>query len=161
MSAPLVIHHFGSKSGLVEAVDAHFLARVEHHLADFAARDDLDEATSAIASMASEPDLFAYFGRALSDGGEAGARLFDKLFALSRAFLLQGIEQGLVRPVEDPDALATLLLVNDVGLVLMRAHVTRALGIDPYSPEGLARMMAADLDSKTTPLLRFPGKDTT
>ncbi|MDH3683121.1 MAG: hypothetical protein OEV40_24600 [Acidimicrobiia bacterium] len=109
--------------------------------------------------MAEEPALFNYLPRALADGGDAGARLYDRLHRMSRLMIDRMIDGGYCRPIEDRDALASLLLVEDLGVMLLRSHVQRAMGVDPYSPEGLARLSSVGLELKTNPLLTFPAAD--
>lgn len=159
VSPPLVIHHYGSKAGLIEAVDDHLLDRVASYLDEFTTRSGAEEAKSVLVSMADEPALFAYLPRALAEGGAAGTRLFDRLHQKSMDVIDTMIAAGLCRPIEDRAALATLLLVEDLGVMLLRGHVQRTLGVDPYSPEGLARLAAVDLEIKTHPLITYPSPD--
>ena len=156
VSPALVMHHFGSKEGLIAAVDDYFIERVTQYLEDFTAKADPEEAKSVLVSMADEPALIAYLGRALAAGEPAGAELFDRLFGLTLEIIESMVEAGLARPVEDRQALATLLLISDLGMIVLRHHVARTLGDDPYGPEGLARLAAVDLDLKTHPLLTYP-----
>ena len=48
-------------------------------------------------------------------------------------------EIGAARPAEDPAVRAAFLLVNDLALVLLRNQVAAAIGVDPLTPEGIAR----------------------
>ncbi len=155
VSPALVIHHYGSKAGLIDAVDQLLIDRVEHILAEFAATASAGEASSAMAAIAREPEILAYLARAVGSGGEAGARLFDRLLDISEEFLQHTTAIGLTRQVPDTRAAAILLLIVDLGLLLVRPHVARALGTDPYSPAGLTRIVDANLDLLTEGLMRY------
>lgn len=159
VSAALVMHHFGSKAGLIEAVDDHLVERVAHYLDVCATKTDAEEARSVLVSMVDEPAIFEYLGQALTRNGDAGAKLYDRLHQLTVEVLDTMIEAGLCRAVDDRQALATLLLVADLGMLLLRHHVARVLDLDPYSPDGMERLAAVDLDIKTKPLITFPGGD--
>lgn len=159
VSAALVMHHFGSKAGLIDAVDDHLIERVAHYLEDFAATTDTEEATSVIVAMVREPVVFNYMARALTEEGAAGAKLFDRLHRLSVETVDALIDAGLCRAVDDREGLATLLIVADLGMMVMRHHVARVLGVDPYGPDGMARLVALDVEIKTNPLITFPNRD--
>ncbi len=160
VSAPLVIHHFGSKAGLVTAVDDHLVERVGAYFEEFAARSDADEARSVLVEIASEPELITYLGRALATPGDAAAHLFDRMFSISLDFMAQLTDAGVIREVPDADAVAAWLLVADLGLVVMRHHVERVLGVDPYAPAGIERLAATELDLLSNPMFTYPPKDT-
>ena len=46
---------------------------------------------------------------------------------------------GAARPSEDPDVRAAFFLVNDLALILLRAKIAAAIGIDPLTPAGVER----------------------
>jgi TetR/AcrR family transcriptional regulator, regulator of cefoperazone and chloramphenicol sensitivity len=65
--------------------------------------------------------------------------LFGRWYALTRRLLDSMTEIGAARPAEDPAVRAAFLLVNDLALVLLRNQVAAAIGVDPLTPEGIAR----------------------
>ncbi len=159
VSPGLVIHHFGSKAGLVDAVEDHLIERLTVHLEAVVTRGDVSGAMAAIVEMTDENALVTYLARSLAEGGPAGDSLFDRLYDLSVDFLDTAIAAGICRPVDDREARAVMLLVEDLGSLLLRHHIRRALGVDPWEPAGMERIAAVSLDVKTRALLDFPTGD--
>jgi AcrR family transcriptional regulator len=155
VSGGLVIHHFGSKAGLIAAVDDYLIERVAVYLDRFATQSDADAAQSVLTSMADEPALLKYLARAITHGGDAGATLFDRLYNMSLDFMDTMTAAGIARPVADREGTAAWLLVIDLGVLVMRHHLERVLGVDPYSAPGLERITAIEFDVMTAGLLIF------
>jgi AcrR family transcriptional regulator len=156
-SAPSVIRIFGSKEKLVEAVDDHVVGRIGEMLDAFVASADRDDARSLMQAVVNEPDLLGYLIRALTGGGVAGDVLFDRLYDISMSFLEQMEAAGVARPVADKAATVVWLMAADMGVLLLRRHLVRALGIDPFTPAGMDRIAAVELDLMTQTYLTFPG----
>jgi AcrR family transcriptional regulator len=150
VSPGLIVHHFGSKEGLREAVDEHVLASFEAMLEEMTGEGapDLFD-TSATGSLAEAivahlpPDSPgpAYLRRLLlGDGSDAaGRRLFRRLFELSKRMLGELSRAGLASPGADAEVRAAFLLANDLAVLLLREHLADVLGIDPLSREGMTR----------------------
>jgi AcrR family transcriptional regulator len=148
VSPGLVVHHFGSKEGLRETVDQHVLGTFEAMLAEMT-RDDgarlyepaaagpLAEAVTA--HLPPDSPAPAYLRRLLLDGGEAGRRLFRRIFELSKQTLSALADAGLAWSGQDPDVRAAFLMANDLAVLLLREHLTDVLGADPLTGEGMAR----------------------
>jgi AcrR family transcriptional regulator len=149
VSPSLVVHHFGTKNGLREAVDAHTVAVLSALLAELAeAPEHPAQATAALwTALGREPDLMAYLRRSLVEGGDPGRRLFGWLAEATERELAALQDAGTVRPSPDPRARAVFLLANDLAPVVLRDLVTDALGVDPLSLEGLERWGRAVLDT--------------
>lgn len=152
VSPALVVHHFGSKEGLRAAVDA-YAARMFDSL--FAELDggDLSDLFADGQVNASIADAFArtfppgsplpaYLRRLLLTGDPAGAALFGRWYAATRALLDLMVERGAATPSSDPAVRAAFLLVNDLALILLRNEIAAAIGVDPLTPEGLDRWAA-------------------
>lgn len=149
VSPALVLHHFGSKEGLREAVDQYAAAQLDGLL------DSTDEVGGVLTtgSNASIAELFArvlpagsplpaYLRRLLLEGDPAGLALFRRWYEVSRALIEQLIAAGFAAPTEDPEVLAAFMLTADVALLVLRQPVADVLGFDPLSPEGLTRWAA-------------------
>jgi AcrR family transcriptional regulator len=151
VSAPLVLHHFGSKKGLIDACDAQVreiidavVARVAEAGVDGSFREILADQHAAVALM--------YIGRALHDDAEMGRAWFDGLYELALASTTEMQSAGLVRDIDDLPMAAALMLAMDLGMVLLRPHVERAIGVDLTDPEAARRWAAAEFDLFTRPL---------
>jgi TetR/AcrR family transcriptional regulator, regulator of cefoperazone and chloramphenicol sensitivity len=148
VSPSLVVHHFGSKKGLVEAVDEAVVARITNRLRSVPLEGPrlLERRADAIVDlMRAEPVVCDYLARTLAEGGEAGAELFHRLFAVARA---DGalVETGAIRADTDGDWRALQQIVLIVGPLMLRPLVERELGSSLYGPEGIERWMAANVD---------------
>lgn len=147
VSPALVVHHFGNKEGLRAAVDeyaAHafdsLFAMDEHALADALTSDNWVSVADMFArALPHGSPLPAYLRRLLLVNDPAGAALFGRWYALTRRLLDSMTEMGALLPGEDPAVRAAFLLVNDLSLITLRNQIAAAIGVDPLTPEGIAR----------------------
>jgi AcrR family transcriptional regulator len=158
VSAPLVIHHFGSKQGLVEACDAHVRAVIRDVIAGFAEHPDEVGMMPLLAQSNFAPAL-AYVARSLHDDGDVGRWWFDEMMRMTTELYPAMLERGAVREVSDPEMTALLLVALDFGLVLLRSHVERRIDAELTDPAVLERWLRAELDLLTHGLFVPPGKD--
>jgi AcrR family transcriptional regulator len=148
VSPALVVHHFGSKQGLCEAVDEEVVGRFVERLRSVPidGPDLLRRRGEVLAGLIrDEPVLCDYLARALAEGTETSADLFHRLFAAARADAAL-VAAGAIRPDTDPDWRALQQLILVVGPLILRPLVERELGASLYAPESVARWMAANLD---------------
>ncbi|WP_061961519.1 TetR/AcrR family transcriptional regulator [Demequina flava] len=147
VSPALIPHHFGSKAGLVEAVDARVIG-IFDHLAGA-----LQEPASLAATMAdqfpTDAPLLGYLRRSLLDGSDTGRRVFRQWFEMTVELMKDLEQQGIVRRSTDPQTRAALLMANDLSLILLSEHIGDALESDPLSPDGLARWSHEAMDIYT------------
>ncbi len=154
VSPSLVIHHFGSKDGLKDAVDVRAIALVERFVAELL---DPSQGGSTATSLAAvfaerfeqEPLLPAYMRRLLVDGGPAAESLFRSLFHATVSGLASLEELHLVRPAVEARVRAAFLLVNDLAVVLLREQLRAVLGIDPLTRSGMTQWTSQVLDVYT------------
>ena len=150
VSPSLVIHHYGSKEGLREAVDNRALALVNAFVTELTAASGEGPSASLAAVLSSElervPLLPAYLRRLLIDGGGPAETLFRSLFEAVLSGFATLEAAGLVRPSSDAEVRAAFLLVNDLAVVLLRDQVHEVLGIDPLARSGMERWTAQVLD---------------
>ncbi|MBG0741397.1 TetR/AcrR family transcriptional regulator [Paeniglutamicibacter antarcticus] len=149
VSPSLVVHHFGSKDGLLAAVDAHAAESFDAVFAEFSGEDlakllASGEATTSVAEVFARAfphgsPLPAYLRRLLLTNDPAGAAIFGRWYAVTRRMLDAMVELGAVAPNEDPAAQAAFLLVNDLAVILLRNQIATAIGDDPLAPAGLDR----------------------
>ena len=144
VSSSLVVHHFGTKARLREAVDARVtevFAQLLEQLGDtdVQAGEFMSIAAAFHDQVGSDGAVLAYLRRLLIDGGPAATALFESLYAATVAGLADLESAGVVRPTADASARAAFLLINDLAVVLLRDEVARVLGVDPLSRQGLRR----------------------
>jgi AcrR family transcriptional regulator len=143
VSVGLVQHHFGTKAGLVKAVDDHVLglviAAIAPPLAE-APADSIAEMGSRVTRIVAEqPDIVDYLGRALIDGSPLGTTIFDTLAGLGVARWNKRNERGETRPEVDLTWAALNALVLPLGTLILRGHVERQLPESFTTPAQLQR----------------------
>jgi AcrR family transcriptional regulator len=156
VSAPLVIHHFGGKQQLVDAVNEHVTGVLDSIVSDLssagpsaAGHDLLDAATLAQAlvhNLPADSALPAYLRRLLLEHTPDARRLFEKWFATTSAFFGSLAGAGVARPSADPAVRAAFLLVNDLAMILLRPLIVEVVGVDPLTPDGARRWATEAMD---------------
>lgn len=137
VSVGLINHHFGSKEGLREAVDRYFIAQFEEVLfeqpvsfgADSAIDNVTDRTEAWIARHIDDWDLTkAYMRRALLEGSDWGAGLFERFYQVQRTAIDRMDADGLVRADVDRLWLPLLIVYMELGTLLLEPLVERVLG---------------------------------
>jgi AcrR family transcriptional regulator len=146
VSPALVLHHFGSKEGLRKACDEHVVSVVREEKRKALAEGAMSDPGFLRAAYGTAPPIVRYLASALATGSEAAAELFDEMVEESSRLLTLAEELGKVRPSADPHARAALLLSMQLGGMVLHEHLSRALGVDVHSPEGLVAMSRASLE---------------
>jgi AcrR family transcriptional regulator len=135
VSPALVIHHFGSKDGLRVACDEHVAATIrEGKTAAMAQGLGLDP-IAAMRENAAGSLHVRYLARTLVDGSPHVAELVDELVADAVGYMATGVEQGIVRPTDDPHGRAAVLVIWSLGALVLHEHVLRLTGADLASPD--------------------------
>lgn len=158
VSAPLVIHHFGSKSGLVKECDRTVTEAVDRVLASMRNADTIDTIEGGWVDLLRSTPYLAYVTRSIRDGGPLGEHLFDELFNLSLSTDKAMQDAGIVRASSDPDMRALLLMALDMGMLLLSDHAERALGSPLSAPATAERWVAAVVDLLSSGLLVTPDR---
>lgn len=124
VSAPLVIHHFGSKEGLREACDQYILALI---------RDSKSEALQSmspanwfaqLAEIESYAPVMAYLMRNLQTGGELARTLMQRMIDNAEGYIEDAVRAGTIKPSRDPKARAKFLALTGGGgfLLYLQMH---------------------------------------
>jgi AcrR family transcriptional regulator len=131
VSPGLVIHHFGSKDGLLAACDRHVAALIrEQKRAAMRAGAGYDPLTT-MREMKDGPPLTRYLTRTLVDGSsEHVTALVDEMVADAAAYMADGVRSGMLRLSEYPYERAVLLTVWSLGALVLHEHVERLVGVD-------------------------------
>jgi AcrR family transcriptional regulator len=165
VSPGLVIHHFGSKGGLRDEVDAHVLAMFGAMLAELTTGDLYEPgaagslAEAVVRHLPPDSPVPAYLRRLLLGGGDSGRELFRRLYQGSREALDAMAGAGLARLGQDPEVRAAILMSNDLAVLLLREHLAGVLGEDPLSAAGMARWGREMLAIYAAGLMAPPGKE--
>jgi len=143
VSVGLVQHHFGSKDGLITAVDARAMtligAAMAHPLPDAPTDAVLEMGRRVGGLLAEHRTVVDYLARLLVDRTESGAAFFDATIAMVSVHWKQMAESGVVR--EDLDlvwaALNPTVLV--FGGIILRHHIDRHLPESLTTPAQVLR----------------------
>lgn len=154
VSIGLINHHFGSKAGLREAVDTKFMAQFEEMLAveqPEIRRYDPDAVGEWVDRWIDRHiDDWAlstrYMRRALLEGSDWGAALFDRFFQFIRRGVDRLDAQGRIRPDVDRLWLPLLVMYLDLGTLLLDPYVTRVLGRSGFDRDLWRRRHRAYMD---------------
>ena len=150
VSPGLIVHHFGSKEGLCQAVDEAVVERIELALGEVpvdGSHGELLEGRGKViaALLRDQPVICDYLGRALSEDTEASAALFHRLFeSASRDRAL--VEAGAIRAKSDPFWRAVHQMLLIVGPLMMRRLIERELGGPLLEDPQFERWMSANTD---------------
>jgi len=141
VSPALVLHHFGSKDGLLAACDAHVLATISDlKTGAMAQGPGLDLAGLIAASASDAVPAVRYLARRLVEGGPAVDGLVDTMVADAHAYVRLGIEQGVIRPSAHEEERTVLLTLWSLGALALHRHAERLLGYSMLDgPDGAMR----------------------
>ncbi len=158
VSAPLVIHHFGSKDGLLAAADRHVQGLVTDAMRTIGTPQRSEATVQALLAVPDIAPSIAYIGRSLLDGGDVGRWWFDEMLRITVDGLEQAVAAGAARPSDDPAMRAMLMIAMDLGLVLLRPLVEASIGGGLTDPSIVERWVRTELDILTNGVL-VPGAD--
>ncbi|KLI09139.1 hypothetical protein A5731_09235 [Mycolicibacterium conceptionense] len=156
VSHGLLRHHFGSKDGLIAAVDDHVL-RVFSDALESNPLPVPAEPTNDFSSLGGRmsklihdrPEVVDYVSHALIEGNDIGAVIFDGLLKISIRQRDTFTAAGLTRDDIDPDWAALNPLMLRLGPILLRSHIARHIDGAFTTPAELQRW-----DASVTALIR-------
>lgn len=151
VSIGLINHHFTSKQGLRDAVDAHFTRRTSAAIdqaIDAVASHDFDRIAAYqrdwITRYAAEwPPFVAYMRRAVMDNSPWGRRLITRYYDSIRHMIDRFDAQGKISPQADRLWLPVLYLFLLTGPLVLAPWIEETYGISPYDPESWGRLQRA------------------
>lgn len=146
-----VIHHFGSMDGLREACDDYVTETIRTHKYEaLQSGPGLD-----ISAMLQDPYLQAlpaYLAAVVTDDSSAVTRLVDEMVQDAADYFTDGVRSGMLRPADEPDDRAALLVIWSLGALVLHRHVARHLGVDLTDPSATRTPAFARLMRATTAL---------
>lgn len=161
VSLGLVQHHFGTKAGLIKAVDDYVLETVIRVMSQPIPEppvDSIAEIGNRVSGfIADRPDLAGYVGRALVDGSPLGASIFDTLVEIGTVRWQQRADRGETRPDLDLTWAVINALVLALGTISLRTHIDRHLPEPLTTPSQLNRWQLAVDSLLREGMFRQPG----
>jgi AcrR family transcriptional regulator len=146
VSPGLIVHHFGTKEGLRSACDEYVIEQIRTIKEDAITSGKLDDPATMAGGFSIAPQLMRYLGWSLASGSPAAATLFDELVEESIRLSKLAEEHGAMEPSSDLRARCAVQLAMQMGALVMHEHLSRALGEDLLSPEGVMRVSRATLE---------------
>jgi AcrR family transcriptional regulator len=151
VSPGLVRHHFGSKEGLRDACDAFLIKtirRLNEHARDFRTPSEVNYVAAGRAAMR---PYQPYLARALAEG--SAAPLFDEMVRLSEQWLAEADRSRPDPPDVDLRVRAAVGTAMSLSIVVLHQHISRAMGVEVFSPEGDLLLARALIDIYSHPML--------
>jgi AcrR family transcriptional regulator len=136
VSPGLVRHHFGSKQGLRDAIDAHVVAEIRRINDEIAAQSDRGDLSPSMMSREAMRPFQAYLSRALLEGSHTLTVLFDQIVDSTEVWFARADAHRADPPTADAHTRAAVFAAMVLGVPLLRDQVSRVLGVDILSPEG-------------------------
>jgi AcrR family transcriptional regulator len=155
VSPALIMHHFGTKDGLIRHCDTYVLSHVERLRGDYLRGETtIDTVTGYLAERPELLPMTRYLSQALMVGGEPSRRVFDRMIDVARSNLETGIEVGRIRPVEDLEVRATVLASWNAAVIMLGDAIAARLGgADVLDPAIVERLQSTVMDIYTRGLL--------
>ncbi|MEN3122463.1 helix-turn-helix domain-containing protein [Janibacter sp. LM] len=148
VSPALVVHHFGSKAGLREAVVDHVRAWMDE-LFDLGADADMARDMragewSSIGEVLQQalPEgspIVPYLRRLMMSGDPLGTELLTVWHRRNVEIFTAWDAAGRLVAGPDPETRAALAMTSDLGTLFLADHWRQVLGYDPLHGAGLAR----------------------
>lgn len=149
VSTGLIRHHFGSKEGLRDACDSYVLAQLMRLKEEAIFGGQMGNAGFFSSAQPAILAMLRYYTRSMLDGSPAADAMFGEIVGLGERWL----DDHHPGQMADPTAYAALLVAMELGALVLREQLSRALGADILSPEGHLRLARAKLDFYSKPLL--------
>lgn len=155
VSAPLVIHHFGSKAALRKACDRHVTEAVHRTKTESVRLHEPMPRNHFFEMLHANRHLMKYLLRAFVAGGEEVDALFDQMVEDSLQYTAEAEELGLVYPSANPRHRSVVMLLQSFGALMLHHQMRRHLGASPVDgpPEALLPYISAVMELYTQPVL--------
>lgn len=145
VSAPLVIHHYGSKTGLREVCDRWVAEQFRRAKTDAVEREGDMPQNWMFQVMRENRPVVRYMFRSFAVGGPEADRLMDQLVEDSLEYISRAEELGQVKPSRHPRHRAAVLLLMTFGSMMLHQQMKRLIGTSPVDdpPEEWGPYIAA------------------
>ncbi len=124
VSAALVLHHFGSKDGLLRACDNYVAEAIRDSKSEAIRSHDPAGWLAQLSEIESYAPLMAYLVRSMQSGTELSKALWRRMIANAEDYLDEGVRAGTLKPSRDPKARAKYLAITGGGgfLLYLQMH---------------------------------------
>ncbi|WP_341718860.1 helix-turn-helix domain-containing protein [Micromonospora sp. FIMYZ51] len=141
VSQSLIIKHYGSRDGLIAAVDAHVLGVLGNALEALADPTGASppERFLASADALSAPAASRYLAHLLVGNTSRSVEAYRLLQGFADSLMGRMAEAGAVAQDVDRAQLAVVLLAHELSIILLRDRIADVLGADPMGRDGLRR----------------------
>lgn len=152
VSPGLIIHHYGSKAGLRDAVNREVIAIIGGFIDDHLPEGDSIEEIFAKPEagfrelFTSRPELGAYIRCLFFDGDEAGLEILRQFMAISRKLSASFESLGWMREAPDPEMRDLQLIILEMGPILFYPLFAAYFEQPPLTEETHQRWMATEFD---------------
>lgn len=144
VSPALILHHYGSKDGLREACDEYVFDFFQQMLTRQA---DPAQSMSGFEGFTDESmTLMRYLMRQASEDSPRATTLIGNIIEITKQTMAAQTKAGHVRPSDDPDMRAAVLVMLRLGPLLFAGAMQQATGADVSTPEGLRRMYRTTIE---------------
>lgn len=146
VSPALILHHFGSKEGLRAACDEFVFAFFK----DMLGRVAQAEPAQSMAQFEGFTDeamlLMRYLMRQVSEDSPRANSFVAGIVELTKESMAAQTARGFVKPTDDPDMRAAVLVMLRLGPLLFAGAMQEATGADVTHPDGLRRMYRTTIE---------------
>lgn len=142
VSQALVIHHFGDKESLRLACDEQVVDELFAQKFD-AVQMDISTMDRLVRESVPESPPMRYLARLLTEPGNVGDELWDKMAEGTRAMFEDGATGVRTRPDPDSDAQTQVMLSVGLSLIVFAPHIARGLGAAQMDATVLMRAHAS------------------
>ncbi|BCB82746.1 TetR/AcrR family transcriptional regulator [Phytohabitans suffuscus] len=153
VSPALLRHHYGSKDALRQACDDYVLATLRRVSEQVTADHQMANPVVSQSARGAVSRFQLYVTRALLDGSATAATLFDQSVKVTELWLAREDANRAAAPSTDARTRAALIIAMKLGIPLLHEHISRAIGVGVFEPEGDRRVVRALLDIFSHPLI--------
>ncbi len=124
VSAALVIHHFGSRDGLLQACDDYIIEQIRESKSESLRSADPSSWFAQMAEIQTYAPMMAYLVRSMQSGGALAKAFWQRMLDNAEEYLEEGVRAGTLKPSRDPKARAKFLSINNGGgfLLYLQLH---------------------------------------
>jgi AcrR family transcriptional regulator len=124
VSAALVIHHFGSKEGLLKACDDYIAEEIREAKSESLRSADPATWFAQMAEIESYAPMMRYLVRSMQSGNELAKTFWRRMLENAEEYLEEGVRAGTLKPSRDPKARAKYLGLTGGGgfLLYLQMH---------------------------------------